>query len=1031
MPNRAHQVAASLRPERGPAARVPRTLRGTLRWLLIAPLVPLALVSGVFVWTQWQASRAVVYTDLSRAAKSLARSVDQEVEIGKAVLDTLAASELIDRRDWEGFRRLALQALRDRPDSWIALGDATGLQVMRTFEPVGSPAMNPSAFARQNAEIEWRGRTLPVSTQGLSERILKTARPSNPGLYFGAAIRRPAVAIGVPVIRDARATHVLILGFAPDRLAQLVLQADGNGQKADLVDANGRLIASSRDPQDGMGLTVLPEVRERLALNTDGFREGPDRDGVEVVAAYQRAELTDWSVLASSARDEAFAPAWRVFTAWTVLLLALLALSAWAASALWLRLAPPLVAMGRAARAIQQGTPPELPPSGIAEIEELGALLRDAASAEARNRDEALRRAAAEEQALAQARFRAAIEHLPHGVVIYDAQRRYEYLNGQAVELYGRARDAFIGQRDEALWPPAIVAPYVDALERAIATRTVQSLEWPLPDQATGDRVIAVTHAPLADDDGRLRQVLTIAWDLTERKRAERVREASEQLLRRVLDNLDAFVGVLDVQGRLLEANRAPLERARLTRGEVIGRPFWEWPWWTHDPRVQRQLRHAVGRAAAGEAVRYDVAVRIADNVLIAVDFLVAPLRDASGAVSLVVASGVDITERKRTEAALREADRQKDEFLAILSHELRNPLAPIRAASHVIRARVPDDPMLTRAGEIIERQVGQLVRLVDDLLEVSRITQGRIELRTRPEPLAAVVSAAVESARPTIEAAGHRFEVSLPAVFAIVEADTARLSQAILNVLQNAAKYTPRGGRISLEVTVGGGCARIAVTDDGIGIDARTLPRIFEMFVQGDRDAGGARGGLGIGLALARRLVEMHGGSITASSDGPGHGSRFVIELPLVPASEPALDAPTPPAPLDAAATSHRTVLVVDDNVDAADTLGTLLSLDGHVVRIAHDGRSALAAVAAHRPDAVLLDIGLPDIDGLEVARRLRTTYGIECPRLIALSGWGQASDKQRALDAGFERHFTKPVEPATLAAVLSQRASDPLAAA
>ena len=219
------------------------------------------------------------------------------------------------------------------------------------------------------------------------------------------------------------------------------------------------------------------------------------------------------------------------------------------------------------------------------------------------------------------------------------------------------ALPARIGQRDEALWPPAIVAPYVDALERAIATRTVQSLEWPLPDQATGDRVIAVTHAPLADDDGRLRHVLTIAWDLTERKRAERAREASEQLLRRVLDNLDAFVGVLDAQGRLLEAHRAPLERARLARREVIGRPFRECAWWTHDPRVQQQLRHTVGRAAAGEAVRYDVAVRIADDVLITVDFLVAPLRDASGAVSLVVASGVEITERKRTEAALREAD--------------------------------------------------------------------------------------------------------------------------------------------------------------------------------------------------------------------------------------------------------------------------------------------------------------------------------------------------------------------------------------
>jgi PAS domain S-box-containing protein len=693
--------------------------------------------------------------------------VDQEVEIGKAILDTLAASELIDRGDWDGFRRLAIGALRGRSDTWIALGETSGLQVMRTFEQVALPTMNPNAFARQNTEVEWRGRTLPVSTQGLSERIMRTGELENTGLYFGAAIRRPAVAIGVPVKREGRVTHVLIMGFAPDRLTQLILRSAGTGsQRVALVDASGRVIASSRDPDDATGRPVTDALRAQLLERSEGFREGPNIAGEQVLVAFRRTGLTDWSVALSLPRTAAFSPAWRVFALWTALLLSLLALSAWAARSLWLKLVPPLMAMGRAAAQIQRGQPPELPASGVAEIEELSALLKDAAGAEARNRDETLRRAVAEE--------------------------------------------------------------------------------------------------------------------------AARAREATERLLRRVLDNMHASVAVLDARGRLLEANHAPIERSGRSRAELIGRPFWDEPWWRHDGAVRERVRDAVERAAAGETVRRDVTACIHDGGTISVDLQIAPLRDETGAVTLLIVCGVDVTARERTAAALREADRQKDEFLAILSHELRNPLAPIRAASHVICQRNPQDPALAMAGDVIERQVRQLVRLVDDLLEVSRITQGRIELQRRPEPLADIVASAVEAARPAIEAAGHRLTVALSEPAPMVEADAARLSQAILNVLNNAAKYTPPGGRISVRVDAEGGIARVSVEDDGIGIEAGTLPRIFEMFVQGGRDAGAGAGGLGIGLALARRLVEMHGGTIRAASDGEGRGSRFEIALPCLAVNDP-----------------------------------------------------------------------------------------------------------------------------------------------
>jgi PAS domain S-box-containing protein len=895
----------SLRPVR--RAR-PRTLRGVLRWLLIAPLVPLALVSGMFVYTQWQASHEAVYDELERTAKAVAGTIDQEVEIGKAILDTLAASELIDRGDREGFRRLAIEALRGRPDSWIALAEASGRQVMRTFEPVGSPTINPTEIARRHSEVEWRGRTLPLSTQGLSERVVSTGMMSNTGLYFGQTIQRPAVAIGVPVKRDGAVTHVLILGFAPDRMVDLILGSARPERRVGLIDATGRVIASSRDPGEAMGRSVTDELKALIAARESGFREGPNAAREDVVAAFRRTALTDWTVLVSSPRGVAFAPAWRVLAAWTLTLLAVLAISAWAVRALWLRLAPPLVAMGRAARAIHQGTTPELPDSGIVEIDRLAQLLREAAQAEARGRGEALRRTRAEEQA--------------------------------------------------------------------------------------------------------------------------RAREEREQLLRRVLDSIHSFVGVMDVEGRLVEMNRAPLERAGLERDAVLGRPYSECPWWL-DEGTRERVRDAVARAARGERVRFDVAARLGDGEAVHVDMQVAPMRDADGRIVMLVASGVDVTERTRTEAALREADRQKDEFLAVLAHELRNPLAPIRAAGHVIRARGTDDPAIARAGEIVERQATQLVRLVDDLLEVSRITQGRIELRSRREPLEPIVAAAIEAARPGIEAAGHRLEVSWPGEPMQVEADAARLSQAILNVLQNAAKYTPCGGRIALRLTRRDGAARLEIEDDGIGIDADTLPRIFDMFVQGERGAGGSRGGLGIGLALARRLVRMQGGDIEASSDGPGRGSRFVVELPLAAGTMPSSASSSTPGSVADVGAPRRAVLLVDDNVDAAETLRLALELDGHAVRVAHDGRSALDAAARERPDAVVLDIGLPDVDGHEVARRLRARFGADCPRLIALSGWGQERDKRLAVEAGFERHFTKPVEPTVLARALAEPAPGPVPAA
>ncbi|HJT77645.1 MAG TPA: ATP-binding protein, partial [Gemmataceae bacterium] len=373
--------------------------------------------------------------------------------------------------------------------------------------------------------------------------------------------------------------------------------------------------------------------------------------------------------------------------------------------------------------------------------------------------------------------------------------------------------------------------------------------------------------------------------------------------------------------------------------------------------------------------------------------------------------------ERLRLVRELREADRRKDEFLATLAHELRNPLAPIRNALHVLRLAGNSAGALEQARGMMERQVAQMVRLIDDLLDVSRISRGRLELRKERAELADVVHAAVETARPLIEAAGHALTVDLPAGPVPLEADPTRLAQVVANLLNNAAKYTDPGGRIALAAERQGGEAVVRVRDTGIGIPADQLPHIFEMFVQVDRSLERSQGGLGIGLTLVRRLTEMHGGSVESRSEGTGHGSEFVVRLPAV------LVAPSrdKEASEERAPSSRRRILVVDDNRDSAISLGMMLQLMGNEVRTAHDGLEAVRAAEVFRPDVVLLDIGLPKLNGYEAARRIRDEAWGRDMVLIAVTGWGQEDDKRRSKEAGFNFHLVKPVEPAALEKLLS----------
>jgi signal transduction histidine kinase/CheY-like chemotaxis protein len=396
--------------------------------------------------------------------------------------------------------------------------------------------------------------------------------------------------------------------------------------------------------------------------------------------------------------------------------------------------------------------------------------------------------------------------------------------------------------------------------------------------------------------------------------------------------------------------------------------------------------------------------------------------RQHAALMDLVIQLGVDFLERARLYSELQENDRSKNRFLAILSHELRNPLAPIRSAVETVHLTASGSPELAAPLSVIDRQIAQMARLIDDLLDISRITNNKLNLRKEPVDLAEVVRAAVEACRPILGASDHELGVTLPDQPAWVYADPTRIAQVIGNLLNNAAKYTPESGRITLTVETADEQAVVRVRDNGVGIPPEMLARVFDMFTQVEDAGGRAKGGLGIGLTLAQRLVELHGGTIRAESEGPGKGSQFTVRLPVVPAPLQSLASPDRAAahPEVHRSTNPLRIMIVDDNRDAADSLGALLSLHGHQVRVGYDSLDAIESAGEFHPHVMLLDIGLPGLNGYETAQQVRQQPWGRNLLLIAVTGWGQEEAKRRSWEAGFDSHLVKPVDPAMLVDLL-----------
>jgi PAS domain S-box-containing protein len=577
--------------------------------------------------------------------------------------------------------------------------------------------------------------------------------------------------------------------------------------------------------------------------------------------------------------------------------------------------------------------------------------------------------------------------------------------NAGAERLKGYAAGEIIGQPFTKFYPPDSVASGWPAYELKVAGEAgrFEDEGWRL--RKDGTRFWAnVVITALRDESGAVRGFLKITRDLTERRAAEESLRQSEERFRLMIENVqDYAIFMLDPEGRVASWNVGAERIKGYTPAEIIGQHFSVF-YPSEDVAEGRPEEYLAQAVRDGRVELEGWRVR-KDRSLFWASVTITALYDKEGKHRGFAKITRDMTAHRKIEE-LELANRQKNQFLAMLAHELRNPLAPIRSGLELLSMEGVDDATVDETTAMMQRQVTHLVQLVDDLLDVSRIVTGKISLRKEPIEISQVIRAAAEEVQPVLDARGHELMVSMPQKTIVVDADVVRLTQVLTNLLTNAAKYTPTPSQIWLTVERDDGHVVIHVRDPGVGISAELLPDVFNLFVQADTSLARSEGGLGIGLTLTKRLVELHGGTIRAASEGADRGSEFTVSLPI---SKHAAAARHEHSGQEAARTKRR-VLVVDDNVDAAITVASLLKAWGHDVHIVYNGPAAIDAARTYRPEIVLLDIGLPGMSGYEVARTLRSDPLHQGVLITALTGYGQAEDRARSHAAGFDYHLTKP---------------------
>jgi PAS domain S-box-containing protein len=1029
--------------------RVSRSIQSWLVTLVAVALIPVLSFTVFIVLSLVERERATMASGLEDTARALALAVDLELEGSITTLQGLATSEKLAAKDDAGLSQQLEQARTDARRGWwtAAVLDETGRTVASLRPFVDSSVWG--AIVAQDGFRAAMAAERPWISDGVGE----------PGT------EARMVVVAVPVAREGARPRILGAVLRTDSLARNLFQHRlPAGVSAHVLDREQRAVVHLPST------TASPVPEGELARVVrrywaEGFGRVPVPGREAIYAAVARSPLSGWTVTLVVPED-AFEAPWRrwlmtMIGGGVVLLLVGLGLASVAAG----RIARPIATLSSRARALGRGEVPSATFSGISEVDDLERTM--IAASAAREQAESAVRAS-------EARYRAIVEDQTELVCRFRPDGTLTFVNPAYAQYFGRPPEALVGDRFGPTVHPADRERVMAEVGRLSATRPVVTMETRSVAGAGTVRWTQWITRALSAENGQIVEIQAVGRDITDRKRAELALERSTRDLeaRARQQAAVARLGQLALAGADLAAL---LREATELLCATLGAEFCRVLERTADGQ-SLLTRASVGwptghepvsvRASSGSQVELVLRTRepvIIEDVAADGRFSDAAEFTARGIVSgmsVVIHGGAgpygtlavhttrrrafttddvnflqsianilaDAAARGRAEAdraellahaqearvAAEQANRAKDEFLAMLSHELRNPLAAIVNASRLLEQRGEPADRTAHLGAIVARQSEHLARMVDDLLDVSRLASGKIVLRREPVDLKQVVERATAVLREAGRTARHELRVEAGSVF--VKGDATRIDQVVFNLLDNALKYTPPGGLVGVEVGRDGDRAMLRVRDTGVGIAPEILPHVFDLFVQAHRSLDRAEGGLGLGLTLVRRLVELHGGTVSVSSSGPGQGSEFLVELPTMAGAE-APDA-LPPIPL--AAEARRRILVVEDNPDARETLVLLLESWGHQVEQAGDGESALARAAAVPFDVALVDVGLPGMDGYTVAERLRAIPSCAHLHLVALTGYSRERDRHRAGEAGFHAYLVKPVDPAHLSRVL-----------
>ncbi len=974
---------------------LPVTLRAYFLLTVAITLLPLLIFAIVAIAVFQRQEGAALERGLIESAQSLLGAVELQQASSISLLQALATSRQLDRGDIEGFAADAEKVLQSQAD-WLNIALAL---------PSGRPIM-----------ILARSRDGPSPLiQESADDIRVTGRPSVRGVTVGTGDEFRTFSARVPVFRDGAVKYVLGSTISPSVIGRLLLAHALPPESPVLIlDARNFLVASVPASRWSVEGIAPPDLIAAMGADPEGWFTAPPGMGFDGSVAFVRSASSQWAVAVGAPAAFVMAPLQRsLFLVAAVAACALLGYVS--AGGLASRVARPLLSLVASVQALSKGLAVPAQSTGAAsEVQRAVLAVEDAARA-IETRDTALRES--------DARFRQLAENIDAVFWITDfPERRVVYVSPAYERLWGTSAQRLQEHPDE--WARLI---HPDDRARAEALFVEQIHEGPFDAEyriiIPGGRLRWVRDRgfPLRDDAGNVRRVAGIAEDITERKRAEVMLRENRMVLGLGLDS--AQIGVWDHDFATDEMRMDATAKALFGFPPEATVTYQRWAAVVHPEdlqRVEESRQHALRQhsefAAEHRVVRPDGTVR----------WLSAVGRgwfhQQAGRPLRMIGVVLDVTERRQAEeertarAEAEAANRIEDEFLAMLGHELRNPLGAISNAVAVLGEVGTDHQAAIRLREIVTRQTRRLTRLIDDLLDVSRLTSGKIVLERQRVDLCALTASCLASLESSRRIAAHRILFSgMPA---FVDGDPTRLEQVIANLVDNAVKYTPAGGVIRVNVGAEDGLAMLRVLDTGVGISPDLLARVFELFVQDRQSLHRAGGGLGLGLTLVKRLVDLHGGTVSAQSDGPGQGSTFVVRLPL---SARALDAdPSPGRP--ALAPTARRVLIVEDHPDARESLRLLLALEGHEVDEAADGTSALDKIIALRPDVALVDIGLPGLDGYSLAQAVRAAPGGKSLFLVALTGYGQPEDRRRAIAAGFDAHLVKPVEPDRLRQILAE---------